>query len=112
MVNFPSVVCGLGKPVQPQAEFDEFGRDRSMYMDQAKQRRVVERDARRNRRRRQREAARQKENDGKTYHEGLSSDDEEGSGDVLRFKSESGNTFTFPKATQSYGVILCIFTAM
>ena len=62
-----------------------------MYMDQAKQRRAVERDARRSRRRRQRESLKREDDEGKKYHEGLSSDDEEGSGDTLRFQSESGS---------------------
>ena len=59
-------------------------------MEQAKQRRAVEREARRNRRKKEREAT-MKQDDYKQYHEGLSSDDEEGSGDVLRFNGESGN---------------------
>ena len=82
----------LGKSVQTKPEFDEFGRDKSGYMEQAKQRRAVEREARRNRRKKEREAAMLKEDDSKQYHEGFSSDDEEGSGEILRFKSESGTT--------------------
>lgn len=84
----------LGKSVQAKPEFDEFGRDKSAYMEQAKQRRCVEREARRNRRKREREAAMMKTNDSKQYHEGFSSDNEEGSGEVLRFKSESGKVFS------------------
>ena len=80
----------VGKPVQTKPEVDEFGRDKSGYMEQAKQRRAVEREARRNRRKKEREAAVLKEDNSKQHHEGFSSDDEEGSGEVLRFKNESG----------------------
>ncbi|XP_028411233.1 PAX3- and PAX7-binding protein 1-like [Dendronephthya gigantea] len=78
-----------GKSTQVKPEFDEFGRDKSAYVEQAKQRRAVEREARRNRRKKEREAATSKEEESKQYHEGFSSDDEEGSGDILRFKAES-----------------------
>ena len=87
------LICFLGKTSQVKPEFDEFGRDKSAYMEQAKQRRAVEREARRNRRKKEREAAMLKEEDSKQYHEGLSSDDEEGSGEVLRLKNESGMIF-------------------
>lgn len=87
-----TIVLLLGKSVQAKPEFDEFGRDKSAYMEQAKQRRAVEREARRNRRKKEREAAMLKEDDSKQHHEGFSSDDEEGSGDVSRFKNESGTT--------------------
>ena len=83
----------LGKSSQTKPEFDEFGRDKSAYVEQAKQRRAVEREARRNRRKKEREATMLKQDDSKQYHEGLSSDDEEGSGDILRLKSESGRFF-------------------
>ena len=84
-----------GKPVQPKAEFDEFGRDKSVYVDQVKQRRAVERDARRNRRKRERESVKLEDEGKVTYHEGLSSDDEEGSVDILRFKDESGTVLHY-----------------
>ena len=80
----------LGKSIQAKPEFDEFGRDKSAYIEQAKQRRAVEREARRNRRKKERETAMSKDEDSKQYHEGLSSDDEEGSGEVLRFKNDRG----------------------
>lgn len=82
--------CFLGKSSEAKPEFYEFGRDKSVYVEQAKQRKAVEREARRNRKKKEREAAMLKEDDSKQCHEGLSSDDEEGSGEVLRLKNESG----------------------
>ncbi|XP_029459437.1 PAX3- and PAX7-binding protein 1 [Rhinatrema bivittatum] len=63
---------------------DSFGRDRALYQENAKQRRIAEREARRARRRQAREQA------GKmTDHlEGLSSDDEETSTDITNFNME------------------------
>ena len=70
---------------------DEFGRDKSGYLEQAKQRRAVEREARRSRRRKERENSLSKSDEVRqTHHEGFSSDDEEGSGETLRIKNESG----------------------
>ncbi|XP_078416306.1 PAX3- and PAX7-binding protein 1 isoform X1 [Cetorhinus maximus] len=64
---------------------DSFGRDRALYQENAKQRRIAEREARRARRRLAREQA------GKMaeHHEGLSSDDEETSTDINSFKIEN-----------------------
>ena len=84
----------VGKSVQAKPEVDEFGRDKSVYMEQAKQRRAVEREARRSRRKKDREAAALKEENSKQFHEGFSSDDEERSGEILRFKNESGMSMT------------------
>ena len=85
-----------GKSAQGKPEYDEFGRDKSAYVEQAKQRRAVEREARRNRRKKEREAATSKEEESKQHHEGFSSDDEEGSGDISRFKAESGIQLHLP----------------
>ncbi|XP_067849290.1 PAX3- and PAX7-binding protein 1 [Heptranchias perlo] len=64
---------------------DSFGRDRALYQENAKQRRIAEREARRARRRLAREQA------GKMaeHHEGLSSDDEETSTDITSFNIEN-----------------------
>lgn len=64
---------------------DSFGRDRALYQENAKQRRIAEREARRARRRLAREQA------GKMaeHHEGLSSDDEETSTDITSFNTEN-----------------------
>ncbi|XP_051870804.1 PAX3- and PAX7-binding protein 1 [Pristis pectinata] len=64
---------------------DSFGRDRALYQENAKQRRIAEREARRARRRLAREQA------GKMaeHHEGLSSDDEETSTDITSFNMEN-----------------------
>ncbi|XP_067897181.1 PAX3- and PAX7-binding protein 1 isoform X2 [Heterodontus francisci] len=64
---------------------DSFGRDRALYQENAKQRRIAEREARRARRRLAREQA------GKMaeHHEGLSSDDEETSTDINSFNIEN-----------------------
>ncbi|XP_059824681.1 PAX3- and PAX7-binding protein 1 isoform X2 [Hypanus sabinus] len=64
---------------------DAFGRDRALYQENAKQRRIAEREARRARRRLAREQA------GKMseHHEGLSSDDEETSTDITSFNMEN-----------------------
>ncbi|XP_060689719.1 PAX3- and PAX7-binding protein 1 isoform X1 [Hemiscyllium ocellatum] len=64
---------------------DAFGRDRALYQENAKQRRIAEREARRARRRLAREQA------GKMaeHHEGLSSDDEETSTDINSFNMEN-----------------------
>lgn len=63
---------------------DSFGRDRTAYLELAKQRRIAEREARRTRRRQARE-----QNDKRAEHkEGLSSDDEETSTDITSFDSE------------------------
>ncbi|KAM8975478.1 PAX3- and PAX7-binding protein 1 isoform 2-T2 [Pelodytes ibericus] len=63
---------------------DNFGRDRALYQEHAKQRRIAEREARRARRRQAREGS------GKMaeHLEGLSSDDEETSTDVTNFNME------------------------
>uniref|UniRef100_A0A4W3JF84 PAX3 and PAX7 binding protein 1 n=1 Tax=Callorhinchus milii TaxID=7868 RepID=A0A4W3JF84_CALMI len=63
---------------------DAFGRDRALFQENAKQRRIAEREARRARRRLAREQA------GKMseHHEGLSSDDEETSTDITSFNME------------------------
>ncbi|XP_053312651.1 PAX3- and PAX7-binding protein 1 [Spea bombifrons] len=63
---------------------DSFGRDRALYQEHAKQRRIAEREARRARRRQAREVT------GKMseHLEGLSSDDEETSTDITNFDME------------------------
>eukprot|EP00079_Xenopus_tropicalis_P033121 XP_017946892.1 PREDICTED: PAX3- and PAX7-binding protein 1 isoform X2 [Xenopus tropicalis] len=63
---------------------DPFGRDRALFQEHAKQRRIAEREARRTRRRQAREVP------GKTaeHLEGLSSDDEETSTDITNFNME------------------------
>ncbi|KAJ8348629.1 hypothetical protein SKAU_G00272180 [Synaphobranchus kaupii] len=63
---------------------DSFGRDRGVYQEHSKQRRIAEREARRTRRRQAREQ------DGKRaeHREGLSSDDEETSTDITSFNLE------------------------
>ncbi|XP_051973876.1 PAX3- and PAX7-binding protein 1-like [Xyrauchen texanus] len=63
---------------------DSFGRDRTAYQEQAKQRRIAEREARRTRRRQARE-----QNGKRAEHkEGLSSDDEETSTDITSYNLE------------------------
>ncbi|XP_039600861.1 PAX3- and PAX7-binding protein 1 [Polypterus senegalus] len=68
---------------------DSFGRDRKAYLENAKQRRIAEREARRTRRRQSREQ------NGKRaeHHEGLSSDDEETSTDTTSFNLEKERIF-------------------
>ncbi|OCT91246.1 PAX3- and PAX7-binding protein 1 [Xenopus laevis] len=63
---------------------DPFGRDRALFQEHAKQRRIAEREARRTRRRQAREVT------GKMaeHLEGLSSDDEETSTDITNFNME------------------------
>ncbi|XP_042170059.1 PAX3- and PAX7-binding protein 1-like [Oncorhynchus tshawytscha] len=60
---------------------DSFGRDRTVYQEHARQRRIAEREARRTRRRQARE-----QNGKRAEHlEGLSSDDEETSTDLTSY---------------------------
>ncbi|KAK6486693.1 PAX3- and PAX7-binding protein 1-like [Huso huso] len=63
---------------------DSFGRDRGVYQEHAKQRRIAEREARRTRRRQ----AREQNGKRAEHHEGLSSDDEETSTDITSFNLE------------------------
>eukprot|EP00794_Sanderia_malayensis_P000333 gene333-965_t len=60
---------------------DEFGRDRGSYEETARQRRIAEREGRRNRRRRNR-------NKDAEHHEGLSSDDEELDSESARYNAD------------------------
>ena len=70
---------------------DEFGRDRTMFQDLARQRRIAEREGRKKRRRQQREQDRNKGNDkADNHHEGLSTDDEQTEGEILKYKTETG----------------------
>ena len=62
---------------------DEFGRDRGTYEESARQRRIAEREGRRNRRRKRRR-------DNVEHHEGLSSDNEELDAEVTKFNSDKG----------------------
>ncbi|KAK5858522.1 hypothetical protein PBY51_002655 [Eleginops maclovinus] len=63
---------------------DSFGRDRAVYQENSRQRRIAEREARRTRRRQARE-----QNGKRAEHkEGLSSDDEETSTDITSFTME------------------------
>ncbi|XP_031175970.1 PAX3- and PAX7-binding protein 1 [Sander lucioperca] len=63
---------------------DSFGRDRTAYQENSRQRRIAEREARRTRRRQARE-----QNGKRAEHkEGLSSDDEETSTDITSFNME------------------------
>ena len=62
---------------------DEFGRDRSKYEETARQRRVAEREGRRNRRRKKRI-------DNSEHNDGMSSDDEELDAEVAKFNSDRG----------------------
>ncbi|XP_055792798.1 PAX3- and PAX7-binding protein 1 [Salvelinus fontinalis] len=65
---------------------DSFGRDRTVYQEHARQRRIAEREARRTRRRQARE-----QNGKRAEHlEGLSSDDEETSTDLTSYCLERG----------------------
>ncbi|XP_030058017.1 PAX3- and PAX7-binding protein 1 isoform X2 [Microcaecilia unicolor] len=63
---------------------DSFGRDRALYQENAKQRRIAEREARRARRRQRREQTGKMSD----HLEGLSSDDEETSTDITNFNME------------------------
>ena len=62
---------------------DEFGRDRSKYQETARQRRVAEREGRRNRRRKKRI-------EGSDHKDGMSSDDEELDAEVTKFNNDKG----------------------
>ena len=62
---------------------DEFGRDRSKYEETARQRRVAEREGRRNRRRKKRI-------ENSEHNDGMSSDDEELDAEVAKFNSDRG----------------------
>ena len=64
---------------------DEFGRDRSDYEENAKQRRIAEREGRRQRRRKMRD---KKGKEFEDHHEGMSSDDEELETEKLRFNAD------------------------
>ncbi|XP_075449986.1 PAX3- and PAX7-binding protein 1 [Ascaphus truei] len=64
---------------------DSFGRDRALYQEHAKQRRIAEREARRARRRQAREITTSKMAE---HLEGISSDDEETSTDMTNFTME------------------------
>ncbi|XP_057677213.1 PAX3- and PAX7-binding protein 1 [Corythoichthys intestinalis] len=63
---------------------DSFGRDRTLYQESSRQRRIAEREARRARRRQ----AREQNGKWAEHKEGLSSDDEETSTDITGFDTE------------------------
>ncbi|KAM4699586.1 PAX3- and PAX7-binding protein 1 [Discoglossus pictus] len=88
---------------------DSFGRDRVLYQEHAKQRRIAEREARRARRRQAREiTGRMAE-----HLEGTSSDDEETSTDITNFNMEKDRIFkesskVFEDALENFHSIDCI----
>uniref|UniRef100_A0A8C5N263 PAX3 and PAX7 binding protein 1 n=1 Tax=Leptobrachium leishanense TaxID=445787 RepID=A0A8C5N263_9ANUR len=88
---------------------DSFGRDRALYQEHAKQRRIAEREARRARRRQAREVK------GKMaeHLEGFSSDDEETSTDITNFNMEKDRILkesskVFEDTLDSFHSIECI----
>ncbi|KAM4796952.1 PAX3- and PAX7-binding protein 1 [Rhinophrynus dorsalis] len=90
---------------------DSLGRDRALYQEHAKQRRIAEREARRARRRQAREVT------GKMseHLEGLSSDDEETSTDITNFNMEKDrlvkeSSKVFEDTLENFYSIDCIKT--
>nr|XP_033806465.1 PAX3- and PAX7-binding protein 1 [Geotrypetes seraphini] len=88
---------------------DSFGRDRALYQENAKTRRIAEREARRARRRQRREQTGKMSD----HLEGLSSDDEETSTDITNFNTERDRILkesskVFEDALENFHSIDCI----
>ena len=78
------ILASPGKPAP--SGVDELGRDRSMFTENAKQRRAAEREGRRSRRRQRREKLQQSS----PHHDGMSTDDEEMETDAVKFRTDTG----------------------